>query len=121
MSEVNVKTSELGHPFTHEELWKQCKTIRGGVSFPGKRPGVTVVVAVDRMIHLDGHDVFLLDEFESSDTHELIRQCGVLDFKYRPDRFVGDNYYNKAAGKFIDEMNDERERAERKPADRRSA
>ena len=56
--------------------------------------------------HMGNHDVYLLDEFESFDMRQLVRQCGVLDFKYAPDRWVGD-YHNDAASLFIDEMNAE--------------
>jgi len=101
-------TAELGHPLNDNDLRLQSKTVWGGVSWPGKRPGFAVVVAVDRYYHLESHDVYLLDEFESSDTRDLVRQCGALDFAYGPDRWVGD-YLNDAADEFIREMNDESE------------
>ncbi|MHC4117013.1 MAG: hypothetical protein ACYSWO_05865 [Planctomycetota bacterium] len=90
------------------ELKHCCKAVYGGVSWPGIRPGFAVVAAMDRARHLDSHDVCLLDEFESYDVRELVRQCGVLHFKYRPDQWIGD-WRNDAASRFIREMNEEAE------------
>ena len=53
----------------------------------------------------------MLDEYESFSARELVRQCGVLDFKYMPKRWVGDREYG-AAIPFIDEMNDDRHKRE---------
>lgn len=102
-----IKTAELGHTFTRLELKKECRAICGGVSWPGKRPGFAVVLGMGNDKHFDSYDIYLLDEFESSDTRELVRQCGVLDLKYEPDMWIGDNR-NDAADKFIWEMNNER-------------
>ena len=56
--------------------------------------------------HLDGYDIYLLDEFESFDIRELVRQCGVMNFKYSPDQWIGDQK-NAASSQFIEEMNRE--------------
>ena len=100
----NFKTAELGHTFSHQELEIQCKGVHGGVSWPGKRPGFAVVIAMDSAKHLDSHDIYLLDEYESFRIRELVRQCGVLDYKYAPAMWIGDDK-NGAADRFIDEMN----------------
>ena len=102
--EENIKTSELGHTFNHIELRNQCRVIWGGVSWPGKREGFAVVVAMGYKTQPDKYEIYLLDEYESFDMRELIKQCFVLDFKYSPERWIGD-YKNDAAAKFIYESN----------------
>ena len=102
----DVKNGRLGEPFDTRELKHCCKAIYGGVSFPGQREGFAVVVAMDRARHLDNHDVCLLDEYESFDMRELIRQCGALNYKYLPERWIGD-CQKDAARQFILEMNNE--------------
>lgn len=106
-----LKTAELGHPFEIKALKSCCKAIYGGVSWPGKRPGGAVVVAIDRSGQRDSGSVCLLDECESPDMWALIRQCGVMDFKYRATVWVG-NQANSAAAYFIQQINDERQTAE---------
>jgi len=99
-----VEKAELGRTFDIKALNRCCKAIYGGVSWPGKRPGFAVVVAMNNIRHIDNHDVCLLDEFESFDIRELVRQCSVLDFKYLPSQWIGD-WENDAAWPFIQEMN----------------
>ena len=82
--------------------------IYGGVAWPGKRPGFIVIVGMVFDKHFDNRDVYLLDEFESKDVRELVRQCGILDLKYQPRKWVGNNL-NNAADRFIQEMNSEHE------------
>jgi len=53
--------------------------------------------------HFDSHDIYLLAEFESYDTRELVRQCGALDARYKPAVWIGDNR-NQAADRFIAEL-----------------
>jgi hypothetical protein len=102
----DIKTAPLGHVFSPEELKQQCKVIYGGVSWPGKRPGFAVIAGMSYDRHFDNYDIYLLDEFESAYIREIVKQCGVLDFKYEPRAWYGDNR-NDAADKFISEMNDE--------------
>jgi hypothetical protein len=101
-------------------LLNQFKAIWGAVAWPGRRPGFAVVVGMGCARHFDSYDGYLLDEFESSDIRQLVRQCGVLDLKYGIGmrrsydgdpfgRWVGD-YRNDAASRFIQEMNEEYER-----------
>ena len=105
----DLKTAKLGQTFGCREMKNCCKAIYGGVSWPGKRPGFAVVVAMDIRQHFDSHDICLLDEFESFRTRDLVRQCGALDLKYGPKRWIGD-WKNDAADHFISEMNNEFER-----------
>jgi hypothetical protein len=107
---MDVKTAELRQTFSYRELRNQCKAVWGGVSWPGKSPGCAVVVGMGHKRHLDSYDIYLLDEYESFDTRQLVRQCGALDYKYSPEQWIGD-YKNDAASRFIQEMNDEYEQA----------
>jgi hypothetical protein len=110
----DVENARLGEPFDTRELTRCCKTAYGGVSWPGRRPGFAVIVAMDRTRHLDSYDVCLLDEFESFDIRDLVRQCGALDFEYLPSQWIGD-WRNDAADKFLSEMNNESEDTNRRP------
>jgi hypothetical protein len=91
--------------FSRQEDKKYTK-IYGAVAWPGKHPGFAVVIGQSRELHLGGHDMIFIDEFESGDTKALVRACGGLDYFYRPDLWIGDNK-NDAADKFIREMNKE--------------
>ncbi|MFC1634237.1 hypothetical protein ACFL5Z_05295 [Planctomycetota bacterium] len=117
VSNMDIKTSELGHVFTYQELQNQCWAVWGGVAFPGKRPGFAVVVGMGKQKYFDSHDIYLLDEYESIDIRKLVRQCGALDRKYfisytgygrrgLQGQWIGD-HKNGAASRFIEEMNNE--------------
>jgi len=95
---------KLGQDFSQEELKLKFKTIYSGVAWPGKRPGYAVVAAMGQTKHLDNYDIYLLDEFESVDMRDLVKQCGVLDYKYQPAMWFGDGL-NDAADRFVREMN----------------
>lgn len=104
----DLKEAELG--YTHEVRWemnKACKAIFGGVSWPGKRPGYAVVVAMDLHRRFKSYEVCILAEYESPSVRELVRQCDVLDYKYEPKKWIGD-WKNDAADKFIRELNSEK-------------
>ena len=107
-----MKTVELGQEFELKELRKLCQAVWGGVCWPDKREGFAVVVGMDQQRHLDSYDIYLLDECKSDDTYQLVRQCGVLNYKYCPDRWIGENK-NDAASQFIQEMNNEYEQIKR--------
>ena len=115
---MELKTVRLGQGLTTEELKTRYKRIYGGVAWPGKRPGFAVVVGMDHVRHLDNHDIYLLDEFESSDTRELVRQCTALDYKYQPAIWIGDTR-NDAADHFIEEIDRELHRTENSQEHRR--
>ena len=86
--------------------------IYGGVAWPGKRAGFAVIVLMDDKPHFDSHDVCVLAEFESFSTRDLVRQIGVLDSTYMPDRWIGDNR-NDAADKFVRELQNDGDRDRR--------
>jgi hypothetical protein len=114
----DIKTTPLNHPHTDVELRNQCKVIYGGVSWPNKRPGFAVVAGMLHEKHFSDHDIYLLAEFESFNTRELVRQCGAMDERYKPAMWIGDNK-NSAADRFIRELDDELQ-SSAAPADRRS-
>ena len=98
-----IKELPLGATYDHLGMTPDRRYIYGGVAWPGKRAGFAVVVLMDSKKHFDGHDVCLIAEHETASTRELVRQIAVLDDKYMPDRWVGDNR-NDAADKFIKEL-----------------
>ena len=102
----NAKEAELGRSFETKALKNCCKAVCGGVSWPGKRPGFAAIIAMDRTRHIDNYDVCVLDEFESFDIRELVRQCNVLDFKYLPEYWIGD-WKNDAVQQFMQEIQGE--------------
>lgn len=115
ITEIDYKTTGVGEVLDYKEMRNRVRTVWGGVSWPSKRPGFVVVLAMDSKEHFDTHDIYLLDEYESFDTREIVWQMGVMDAQYGilrndgylPDttgQWVGD-YKNEAAAGFIDEMN----------------
>ena len=90
----------------------RCESICGAVAWPGKRPGFAVVGGTSGVRRFGGREIYLLDEYESMDTRELVRKCGVLDFMYWPKMWIGD-YRNDAADRFINKMNEEFGRRDR--------
>lgn len=112
---IDYRTTEVGEILDSKELRERSRAICGGIAWPSKRPGFLVVVAMGKKTHTGGHDIYILDEFESFDTRELVRQLGAMDAKYgimrdkrygldSIDKWIGDDK-NEAADKFIDEMN----------------
>jgi len=83
------------------------------VAWPSKNPGFAALVAVGRGMEdqTDSYipEICLLAEFESGDIRELIQECGRLDKRWEPDRWVGDTT-NGAAEEFISEYNENAER-----------
>ncbi|MHC4117016.1 MAG: hypothetical protein ACYSWO_05880 [Planctomycetota bacterium] len=106
-----LKQGELGRTFDLGPLRSCCKAIYGGVAWPGKREGFGVVIAMNHVYAPGAYEVCLLDEFESFDLRELVRQCGTRDFKYMPDKWIGD-WQHGAANRFISELNESRQRRE---------
>jgi hypothetical protein len=101
------KTGELGHAWSKADLRKRFKAIFGGAAWPAEGAGCAVVAGLSRERHFDSYDVYLLDEFESPDTRELVRRCGVLDYRYKPAQWIADPG-NQAADRFLRELNEER-------------
>ena len=118
----NPKETELGHTFNYRELREHCELVYGSVALPGKHPGFVVVAGMDKKKKQNGHEIYLLDEYESPDLRKLITQCVALDTKYHitinntyyrkrlPDRWFGD-YKKEAVARFVQEINDEHHRS----------
>jgi hypothetical protein len=87
--------------------------IYGGVAWPGKRAGFAIIVVMDEKKHFDSHDVCVLAEFESFSTREMVRQIGVMDATFMPDRWIGDNR-NDAADAFVRELQNDGDRDRRR-------
>jgi len=103
---MDMQTAQSTDKSETQGLEARYKRIYGAVAFTGKCPGYAVVVGMIQEEHFESHDIYLIDEFESADMRELIRQCGVLDCKYKPEVWIG-NRLNDAADRFIKEMNKE--------------
>ena len=102
----DVKKTPLGQTFDTKALKECCKAVYGGVSWPGKRPGFVVVLAVVHSDEPEGWEIHLLDEYESFDMQKLVRQCGLMHSKYEPHMWVGDTT-NDSAEEFMYEMRDD--------------
>lgn len=102
-----LKEAKLGETFAVHDLERCCRGIYGGIAWPGKNPGFVVVVAMSlgKENVPDSHEICVLDEFESFDTWELIRQCRRLNVQWEPELWVGDT--NNAADEFINRMNED--------------
>ena len=87
-----------------EDIYRR---IYGGLAWPGKRSGYAVIVGEERELDhgLGKYPLRVLDEIESSDMVDLIRQCTGLDFYYTPEMWLGD-ISNVAGRKFIYEINE---------------
>ena len=106
-----IENAEIGYTFTPHELNQQCVAIHGAVAWPGKRPGFAVVIGMTRY-----DKMHILEEYESDDLLDLVKKCGVLNFKYNVFksysyvfsryRWFGD-YKNTAAADFVYDMNRE--------------
>jgi hypothetical protein len=101
----DVKEAKLGQTFDSKDLKECCTGVYGGISWPAKRPGFAVVVAMKSFetFGRQRHEVCLLDEVESADMWELIERCRGLDLKYDPSDWIGDNE-NSAADRIMQEM-----------------
>ena len=105
---MDWKDVALGDVWSRNDLRGCFQAIYGGVAWPSREPGFAIVVGVTREKHFNNYNARVLDEFESEDTRELVRQAGVLDFKYEPAQWMGDPC-NDAADQFLRELNEERE------------
>jgi len=88
---TTVETAPLGHPFMPRELERQCRAVIGAVAWPGKRPGFGLILAVTGGRSGVPYGLYLLDEAEDGDLLKLVLKCDVLDSKYAPERWIGDN------------------------------
>ena len=116
MNRVNfeqIKSLPLGATYDHLGQTPDRRYIYGGVAWPGKRPGFAVLVLMDSVNHFDSHDVCLLAEYESFSTRDIVRQIAVLDDRFMPDRWIGDQR-NDAADNFLKELDKDGDRDRRR-------
>ncbi len=106
-----AKNLPVGHVWDRRDLWKHFEVIAGGVAYPGKRPGFAVVAGLRSVEHERYHEIYVLDEAESSNLGELLHLCHGLIPKYHdpasPDqlfRWFGD-WRNTAAQTLIRDVN----------------
>lgn len=85
-----AKKLPIGHTWEQTDLDTHFELVRGGIAFPGKKPGFAVVVGL-RTKHQDDtwtgfspsrHTIHVLDEYESWDLGSLLRQCVALTMQY---------------------------------------
>ena len=93
---------------------KKYLRIYGGIAMPVKSAGYICVLGITRDYGANGQrTLVLLDEGEREDPKELIQLAGGLDFRYRPERWYGDEK-DPLSRKFIREMNAADTQADRK-------
>ena len=84
---------------------KKYLRIYGGIAMPVKSAGYICVLGITRDYGANGlRTLVLLDEGEREDPKELIQLAGGLDFRYRPERWYGDEK-DPLSRKFIRELN----------------
>jgi hypothetical protein len=99
-----LRDAPLSEALDEQELRRRYKQIYGGVAWPGKEPGFVVIIGCSHLARSEHYDIFLLTEYESHDLRTLVRQCGALNHRYAPDRWLGDKL-NDGADKFLMELN----------------
>ena len=108
-----IKELPINEAYDHLTKTPDRRYIYGGVAWPGKRAGYAIIVLMDDRQHFDSHDICVIAEFESFSTRDLVRQIGVMDDKFMPDRWIGDNR-NDAADEFIRELQKDGDRDRRR-------
>ena len=86
---------------------KKYLRIYGGLAMPTKGLGYICILGITRDYGANGlRTLALLDEGEREDPKELIQLAGGLDFRYRPERWYGDEK-DPLSRKFIRELNND--------------
>lgn len=120
MKQEELRDIPLGYDWTHHDLRNSFADVWGGVAFPGKQPGFAVVAGLCQPMETGNCEVHVLDEVESVNLYDLLRQCRGLAQKYRlafrpaaePFRWIGDSRHT-GASQIIYELNQEGERNQR--------
>lgn len=80
---TDIKTSRLGEHIEYVDMIDATQAVWGGIAWPCEdRAGYIVVVGACKERHLGGYELCVLDDYESFDVRELIRQCVAMDLKY---------------------------------------
>ncbi len=102
---MDFENAELGQLFDIQDLKKCCRLIYGGIAWPDKRPGFLVVLAAVPSYKPENWKIYLLYEFESNSYQEIIKQFGLMDSTYEPDRWHAD-MTNNSAEELMQDMRD---------------
>ncbi|KKL62879.1 hypothetical protein LCGC14_2180720 [marine sediment metagenome] len=80
---IDIRQSEIGHVFSYMELIRATKAVWGAISWPSsEKPGFVVVVGARHKRLEGGYELAILEEFDSFNVRELVRQCIAMDLKY---------------------------------------
>ncbi|MFC1652482.1 hypothetical protein ACFL3F_02070 [Planctomycetota bacterium] len=83
----DTKIGEITKQKTLENLFEQ---IIGAVAWPGENPGFVVVLGISYDWSANGNGICVLDEAESNDMRDLLRECDRLQDLYRLQLWTGD-------------------------------
>ena len=79
----DIKTSKLADHIEYVDMIDATQAVWGGIAWPCEdRAGYIVVVGACKERFPGGYELCVLDDFESFDVRELIRQCVAMDLKY---------------------------------------
>jgi hypothetical protein len=122
---IDIRTSKLGQYIEYVDMIDATQAVWGGIAWPCEdRAGYIIVVGACKERHPGGYELCVLDDYESFDVRELIRQCVAMDLKYwvswrRIDqsgdpegRWLADETHD-AARDFLTEANEEFRRESR--------
>jgi len=96
---------EVSYYFLDDEPEHEYRRIVGGIGWEGKRPGFSVVLGEDFKTDDAGiHHLFILKEYESSDTVDLLKRCLIFTRHYKVKPWSADTE-NKIEMGFLDKLN----------------
>jgi len=80
---IDIRTSKLGQHIEYVDMIDATQAVWGGIAWPCEdRAGYIVVVGACKERHPGGYELCVLDDFESFDVRELVRQCVAMNLKY---------------------------------------
>lgn len=80
---INIRTTKLGRNIEYVDMIDATQAVWGGIAWPCEdRAGYLVVVGACKERFPGGYELCVLDDFESFDVRELVRQCVAMDLKY---------------------------------------
>ena len=84
---IDIRTSKLGEHIEYVDMIDATQAIWGGIAWPGgdkgeNKPGYVVIVGACKEQYPGGYELCVLDDYESFDVRELVRQCVAMDLKY---------------------------------------
>lgn len=80
---INITTTSIGQSISYADLSEVTEAVWGGIAWPcGEKAGFVIVLAAGKTKYRDGWELSVLEEFESFDVRELVRQVVAMDLKY---------------------------------------